>query len=109
MTTTRKSLSTSIAVSLIALLSSGSAFATLDTQFSSCAAKAIESQNFTAKKIVVDLPSNQAQAMDHDVSSKYREFKMAIKNTASGEELGKITCRVNQSGHVQSATYLSKA
>jgi len=108
MTTIRTRLTTSIAFSLVALLSSGSASATLDTQFSSCAAKAIESQNFTAKKIIVNLPSNQAQIMDHDESSVFREFKMELTNTASGEEIGKISCRVNQSGQVQSVTYLSK-
>lgn len=108
MTITRTRLTSIIAASLTTIIASATANASLDTQFSSCAAKAIESKSIIAKKISVELPSSRAAEMDHDSSSKFREYKMGLINPKSGEELGQISCRVNQAGKVESVTYLSK-
>lgn len=108
MTTTHTRLTTSIALSLIAIFSSSSALANLDNQFSACAAKAIESQNLIVKKIFIDLPSNQAQELDHDLSPGSREYRMKLVNKVSGKPLGKISCRVDSSGVVESVNYISK-
>ncbi len=109
MTTFFTRLSSVAAISIATFSASNIANANLNSQFSSCAAKAIESQSISAKKISVELPSTSAQEMDHSASPKIREYQMGLVNPKSGEELARISCRVTKSGQVQSVTYLSKA
>ncbi len=94
---------------LTALVFNNTSFANLNTQFSQCANTALESHNTSTKKISVRLPSTEVQAMDHDQSSRFREFKMQLVNSKSGKELGVVRCRVNKKGQIESVQYLSKA
>lgn len=107
MTTTHTRLTTSIVLTLIALVSSSSALANVDNQFSACAAKAIESQSLMAKKIILDLPSGRAQELDYDSSPSSREYRMKLVNKVSGKSLGKISCRIDSSGQIESVNYIS--
>lgn len=91
------------------LIFSTTSSANLNTQFSQCANTALESQSASARKISVELPSNQAKAMDHAQSSEFREFKMELVNSKSGQKLGVVSCRVNKEGQIESVQYLTKA
>ena len=93
----------------LSLLSSVSAFASLDSQFSQCAATALQAKSMGAEKISVDLPTNSVASMDHDTSSESRTLKMNLENSKSGEFLCSISCRVNSEGNVESVRYLTQA
>ena len=93
----------------LSLISSASAFANLDSQFSQCAITALQAKSMDAEKISVDLPTNSVAFMDHDSSSQSRTLKMNLENSKSGEFLGSISCRVNSEGNVESVRYLTQA
>jgi len=99
----------SAAIAGISLLSTASAFASLDSQFSQCAVTALQAKSMGAEKISVDLPTNSVASMDHDTSKSSRTLKMNLENSKSGEFIGSISCRVNSEGTVESVRYLTQA
>lgn len=103
-----KRLAVNASIAGLSLLIATPSFANLNTQFSQCAASALEAKNISVEKISIDLDSNSAFTFDHDQSTKTRELKMEIANPKSGEFLGKVSCRVNSEGIVESVQYLSQ-
>jgi len=99
---------TLLALSGTAIMATSIASANLSKQFSSCAAEAIASKKLSAKKFSVTLPTQDLKLMDHDSSAITSEYIMQLTNPASGESLGRISCRVNTKGYVQSVKYLNQ-
>ena len=83
-------------------------FASLDSQFSQCAATALQAKSLGAEKISVELPVKSFQSMNHDPSSRSKKLKMELVDANSGEPLGSISCRVTRKGVIKSVRYLSQ-
>ena len=93
----------------LSLLVASPSFASLNFQYSQCAASALEVKNLSAGKISINLGRDSAFSFDHRGSRGIRILKMEIANPQSGESLGKFSCHVNSKGAVKTVKFLSKA
>ena len=76
---------------------------TPDADFSRCASQALETTGSSNVVIHVKNPSKKLDEMDHNFSSKLVEYRMRLVNKASGEQIGQVTCKLDQSGNIVSA------
>lgn len=108
MTIRFNSLSTKLIAAHSAAFAIGTANASIEEQFTSCALQAMATQSISAKKVSIDLPTNSKVVLDHGSSSVTDEYVMKLINQRTGQDLGKISCNVSAEGEVRSVRYLSK-
>jgi len=90
------------------LLSANSAnAATVDQNFRSCAAKAMQQRDQNAAKIVVNNRDLSPAELNHAHTSRQLQYRMNLTDSRSGKFLGKVSCKLSQVGEVISAVFES--
>jgi hypothetical protein len=79
--------------------------ASADKDLQRCASAALQERGQLAKSISVGNGGLSQKDLDHDTSSRTLQYRMRLANTASGEDLGEVTCTLNSLGELVSAVF----
>ncbi|MFT6409175.1 MAG: hypothetical protein ACJAQ6_002600 [Arenicella sp.] len=95
-------------ISVIAVFSFNfsSAYAlSADKDLQRCASAALQERKLSALVISVDNTGLTKKDLDHDISSRTRQYRMQLANSVSGEDLGSVTCTLNSLGELISSAF----
>ncbi len=96
-----------LSISTIGAFATTNAVANVDKDLGRCALSALASKQVNIKSMSVTSPSNDANQMDHDASDSTREYRMKLSSKVAGTDLGLVTCKIDQSGEVMWAEFVS--
>ena len=96
-----------ITISTVLLLQIADAQATtrLDDDFQRCASEALNERKQTAAVINVNNGGLSTDDLTHKSSKKASTYRMQVTNTASGEDMGSITCIISRTGELISSIF----
>jgi len=78
---------------------------TVDQSFRNCAAKAMQQRDQNAASIIVNNRDLTAAELDHDHSTRQRQYRMKLSDSKSGEFIGDVTCKLSKVGEIISAAF----
>lgn len=77
----------------------------VDQDLQRCASAALQQLNHSAEKITVNTGRLKRQELDHAISGREVKYRMLVSNKATGEDLGTVTCSLDQSGELIAAKF----